>query len=378
MITGGTYFSGGEGVGVAMRAAGLSHSFGVEFDERIAGVARANGFHVLTADVRAVDPATLPRVDVFHASPVCKNASNAKADGEESPEDRETARAVCRYLEHHKPRVFTLENVWGYRTFEAFKEICATLTRLGYKWDYWHLNSADYGVPQTRKRLVLVASTEFQPAKPRETHTEKPVPLFETLAKWVGWYEAIEDLLPTLPESRFAKWQLERLPADLKTSLFANGAYGDGTVSASIDQLANAITANRNQNSLRAFLMQVQGAGGDGLRNEDEPMQTVTENHGANKYRAFLIGDQEGQISDRVARSNTVRGYGTGGAVPRALLPAGQRVVRMTPRALARFQSFPDSYILPVSNTLACTVIGNAVPPKLYAAVLDSFLERLK
>jgi hypothetical protein len=31
------------------------------------------------------------------------------------------------------------------------------------------------------------------------------------MAQWVGWYEAIEDLIPSLPESSFAPWQLKRL-----------------------------------------------------------------------------------------------------------------------------------------------------------------------
>ena len=56
------------------------------------------------------------------------------------------------------------------------------------------------------------------------------------------------------------------------------------------------------------------------------------------------------------------------------------RVVAMTPRCLARFQSFPDSYILPDpnwltgANDLACRVIGNAVPPLLYQRVIEAQL----
>ena len=46
------------------------------------------------------------------------------------------------------------------------------------------------------------------------------------------------------------------------------------------------------------------------------------------------------------------------------------RVVKMTPRALVRFQSFPDSYALPEKNSLAVTIIGNAVPPLLMREVV--------
>jgi len=48
-----------------------------------------------------------------------------------------------------------------------------------------------------------------------------------------------------------------------------------------------------------------------------------------------------------------------------------RRVVQMTPRALARFQTFPDWYELPDSKSLACRIIGNAVPPLLMQKCLS-------
>jgi site-specific DNA-cytosine methylase len=55
----------------------------------------------------------------------------------------------------------------------------------------------------------------------------------------------------------------------------------------------------------------------------------------------------------------------------RAWLEYG-RVVKMTSRALARFMSFPDSYALPKTNSLATTILGNAVPPLLGQAMIES------
>ena len=57
----------------------------------------------------------------------------------------------------------------------------------------------------------------------------------------------------------------------------------------------------------------------------------------------------------------------------RAWLSSG-RVVKMTPRALARFQSLPDSYILPDKASLACTVIGNMVPSLLMQQIVEPLL----
>jgi len=47
------------------------------------------------------------------------------------------------------------------------------------------------------------------------------------------------------------------------------------------------------------------------------------------------------------------------------------RVVRMTPRALARFQTMPDWYELPEKRSLACKIIGNGVPCLMMQKVLS-------
>lgn len=52
----------------------------------------------------------------------------------------------------------------------------------------------------------------------------------------------------------------------------------------------------------------------------------------------------------------------------------GGRVVAMTPRALARFQSFPDGYTLPDSKTLAAKIIGNAVPPLMMQRIYEGMM----
>ena len=122
-----TILSGGEGVGVGAKAAGLDHLWGIEIDDRIAQGARDNGFHMITADIRDVDPQTLEIPDVLHASPECQNASSAKQirsaktfEEKETPLDVDIARCIVHYLEILQPRFFTLENVYGYRRFASF------------------------------------------------------------------------------------------------------------------------------------------------------------------------------------------------------------------------------------------------------------------
>jgi DNA (cytosine-5)-methyltransferase 1 len=306
VTTGATLFSGGGCVEAGLRDL-VDFRWAVEVDPAIAGVYRANiGDHVIVADVSAVDYDALPAVDYLHASPVCKNASRAKVGGAEAPEDRLMATAVCRALRAVQPRVFTLENVVGYQRFESFAMIGRTLNELGYIWHAASYNSADAGVPQTRRRLILRAVKDALLPPP-------PPPL-----PWVGWYAAIEDLIPTLPESRFADWQLKTLVATV---------HGKAAVP-------------------RAFIIggQYQTPNGEDRvpqhRAGDRPIWTIT-------------GSEHGDT--------------------RAWLSEG-RVVAMTPRALARFQSIPDWYVLPEKKALACMVIGNGWPSLMARRLVESML----
>ncbi len=354
MTTYGDFFSGFGGMTIGAKAAGLDVLFGVEYDEKLADVYRVNlGDHVVVADVTTLDIDALPAVDVFHASPPCTSASVANANAGETPQDMEMARAVCRYIETKRPSVFTLENVYQYRNFESWHEIARTLLDVGYSYNYWHVNMADYGVPQTRKRMIAVARRDGESIQmPSKTHAANPTPgLFGTKARWVSWYEAVEDLITTLPDSHFAPWQINRLPDELMTRLF-NGMDMKST--------------GRNMCG----------------RTQDEPSATVV----STDYRrpstipvAYLIdgklsssGDVKSlQIDGPHKPSGTVVSSPSAMRGVRAFVDA--RVVKMTPRALARFQSFPDWYVLPDSDSLAAQGIGNAVPPlfaqKLYEEI---------
>lgn len=149
-----TLFSGGDGAGVGLSAAGYDHLGGVEYDPQIAAVAATNGHPLTVADIRTVDPLDYAHgaPTWLHASPVCKSFSQAKTDGVETTADIEMAQATCTFIRAWQPPIVSIENVWQYRDSASFKCITDCLTECGYSFDYWHLNSANYGVPQTRKR----------------------------------------------------------------------------------------------------------------------------------------------------------------------------------------------------------------------------------
>lgn len=205
----GTLFSGGGLVEIAALLAGLSHAWGIEIDPRIVQVAKLNGLNTLIGDVCQINFAELQRIFWLHASPPCTNASIANQNCGETGFDMQLAQAIIRALIALQPPIFSLENVANYKNFDSFRLILNTFVSLGYQWDYRVLNSANYGDPQTRKRLILLASRRGI-KWPMTTHYSprlryKAEQLNMLQLPWVSWYDAIEDLIPSLPVSKRAK-----------------------------------------------------------------------------------------------------------------------------------------------------------------------------
>lgn len=140
LMKAGTYFSGGGLVEEGLKGI-IDPVVAVEYDRKISGVYRNNfGQHIVTADVRDVDPKELVKhidgeVEYFHASPVCKNYSQAKSNSGEVELDKETAKSTADFIDAVKPRVVTIENVKGYKDSEAMKIITHALDKNGYTWD---------------------------------------------------------------------------------------------------------------------------------------------------------------------------------------------------------------------------------------------------
>lgn len=233
LIKAGTYFSGGGLVEEGLKGI-IDPVVAVEYDEKISGVYRNNfGQHIVTADVRDVDPKELVKqidgeVEYFHASPVCKNYSQAKSNHAEVELDKETAASTAEFINAVKPKVVTIENVKGYKDSEAMKTITDALDANGYTWDADVYNAADYGGYTNRERLIVRAVRDGKlPAKPKK------------MARKSGWYEAVADIIPTLTEKKngVAPWMDVRLKADgidwrnIDKPLYVMGsAYADGKV----------------------------------------------------------------------------------------------------------------------------------------------------
>lgn len=308
MNTFASLFTGGGLADIGAMQAGYELLWGVEYDPAIAAVANANlphHDHVYVASVVGFDWDAVECPDHLHMSPPCQDFSVAKTSGKVSNDNDTLADACIEALRTLQPSTVTIENVEAYRKTEGFQRIVDTLWGMGYWVNSEVLNSADFGVPQTRRRLIL-----------RAVHGGFPAPLPPPVRPWKGWYEAIEDLIPALPETEFAPWQLARLPGVLRETCFVEG-----------------------RNSIKVLLV-------DDKNNEN-----------------LGLPEQSPSPSVRV---------GNGAGNVKASTPSG-RVVRMTSRALARFQTVPDWYELPEKKSLACKIIGNGVPCLMMQRIMEGF-----
>lgn len=375
-------FAGFGGFSIPLREAGFDVRE-VEIEPSIARINRHNGGYVIIADLLNIDPRDYADYELMQFSPPCPNFSIANANGGgEAEADLRLARKMCQFIRLAKPKIFILENVTLYRRSLSWLNIWYTLLECGYGVDTWNLNSADFGVPQTRRRMIVIARRDGRPpAKPWPTHS-KTGDMFTK--PWLGWYEAIEDIIPNLLRGEFARWQWRGLPEKYRTFLFGNGSRSNPKTA---NQPADTITANHNQLMMRAFI--VDGANGRGngrrgptVRTGDQPMFTVTASaldHNA-PPKAFIVGGHYQtpnngrprtiQNRDQTKPIWTIRANEN--LDTRAFLPEKGYTVVMDIRALARFQGFPDWFIFPDDRRLACRGNGNALPPPLGAAIIRS------
>jgi len=99
-----------------------------------------------------------------------------------------------RFVKAIKPAHVMVENVPGLKgkgsdVLDAFKQM---LKKEGYQWDEKALYGKDYGVPQNRRRYVLIASRKFKPEIPKPTHGNKPnLKPYSTVRETIAKYPAI-------------------------------------------------------------------------------------------------------------------------------------------------------------------------------------------
>lgn len=119
----------------------------------------------IAGDITQIDAKDIPDFDICLAGFPCQAFSLAGARKGFDDDYKGMCRGtlfldVARICEEHKPKVIFCENVKGLVIHDkgrTFKIITKTFEDLGYKVFYKVLNSKDYGVPQNRERIYIVA-----------------------------------------------------------------------------------------------------------------------------------------------------------------------------------------------------------------------------
>jgi DNA (cytosine-5)-methyltransferase 1 len=178
-------FSGGGGLDIAFHSSGFEIKGMVESDTRFVETLELNSqkgslFHgsiPMCVDIREYSPTKDSHIDFIIGGPPCQtfSAAGRRAAGVSGVDDpRGTLfQEYVRILDELRPRGFLFENVYGIVGAQGGKpldQIVDAFKSIGYQVSYRILDTADYGAPQHRERLIIVGSRNGTFVFPRPTH----------------------------------------------------------------------------------------------------------------------------------------------------------------------------------------------------------------
>ena len=279
-------------------------------------------------------------VDVVVGCPPCQGFSSLRRTKKgNSPDHRDDLLMVfARRIVEIFPRIVVFENVPGImrargKTF--LRKFIKKLEKHGYFPTGKLLNAADFGVPQHRKRLILIFAREeaitadLRPLLPQETHTAPHLAKEKGLLPWVTILDRIGELPPLKSGEKDPSIPLHNAPDHKENTL----------------RIIKNIPKNggsRKSLPRHLWLPCHKKLGGGGAQSVygrmawNEPSPTITSRCTVPACGRFIHPDQDRAI---------------------------------TPREAARLQSFDDHYSFVGSKVSITWQIGNAMPPMLATAI---------
>jgi DNA (cytosine-5)-methyltransferase 1 len=176
-------FCGAGGLSLGLKNAGFNVVAGVEIDKEIGKTYAANhpGTKLIYEDIRKVKGEDilklvgLKKIDLIAGCPPCQGFSSLTSKYKREDERNILILEMVRLIEELKPKMVMLENVSGITTRgkTLLDEFVLRIEAMGYIVNKAVLQMADYGIPQSRKRFVLLAGKGFKIEFPRKSHSPK-------------------------------------------------------------------------------------------------------------------------------------------------------------------------------------------------------------
>lgn len=316
-------FAGCGGMTLGFERSGLFESvFAVEWDRDAAETFRRNfGDHMHEGAIEGVD--RFPLADVVVGGPPCQGFSplNMTRVGLDR---RSLWRQYLRALEEAEPSAFVMENVPELLRSGEYAAFRVAAEELGFEVEGRILNAADYGVPQRRRRAIVVGSRFGDFPWPEQTHFGGDAIPLAGGEPWRTFRDAVEGL-PLVPTGK--NWHNARNPKPKSVERYKTiPTEGEGRfdLAERRPDITPACWLRKKTGSTDVF----------GRLWWDRPAFTI---------RTEFYKPEKG----------------------RYLHPSAHRPI--TVREAARCMSFPDEFEFPDSQSMTAVAkqIGNAVPPDL-------------
>lgn len=342
-------FCGAGGLSFGFKRAGFKVLHAYDFSKSAVSTYAAN-FSVPVSQVDLLQKVSLPSADVVIGGPPCQGFSSAglRKDGDSRN------LLVGRFAElivKLKPKAFVFENVEGFLTAEKGNKLFELITPLiarGYQIHIRKVNVANYGIPQHRKRVIVLGGLGFEPGFLEPTHSAFGAPgatrvtSHLPLTKTVG--QALEGLLPAttdLPGNPQGHWYKPLMGIDLER---ASALLVGQTMRDLPEELQHESYRRRaHRRVMDGTPTEKRGGAPAGLRrlHPDQPSKSIT----SGARNEFLHPNE-----------------------PRSL----------TLRECARLQTFPDDFVFKGNPKEQMQLIGNAVPPLFAQKIAEAVLDDLK
>lgn len=196
-------FSGGGGLTVGLKKAGFRVVGAVEIDTVAYTTYKTNhpDVQAFKQDIRFVkgeeilNLAPSGSVDLIAGCPPCQGFSSLTAKYRKEDPRNSLIKEMTRLIREVRPKAVMVENVPGLarKGYSLLQEFLDELKSLGYQSSWKVLQVADYGVPQSRRRFVLLAGFHFEIKIPSPTHAR------EGKNGLIPW-RTVQDAIKSMPE----------------------------------------------------------------------------------------------------------------------------------------------------------------------------------